>query len=93
MGYGSGCGFVGRSLWTTTDALVRPPARRPGGRLRARAPAPRNSADDGNLSQVNTNFVDAAASCSLPHKLQQLPSGEFLLRRETEETFFSHGNL
>jgi hypothetical protein len=33
-------GSVGRSPWTAPDALVRPPAGRPGGRQRARAPAP-----------------------------------------------------
>src|SRR5450759_4682782 len=43
----SGIGLVGRSPWTEADALVRLLAGRPGGRPRARAPAPHRSTERG----------------------------------------------
>src|ERR1017187_2984176 len=39
--------LVGRSPWTAADALVRLLAGRPGGRPRARAPAPHRSTERG----------------------------------------------
>src|ERR1035441_4866458 len=54
----SGIGLVGRSPWTAADARVRLLAGRPGGRPRARAPAPHRSAERGYLSERFRNVPE-----------------------------------
>ena len=56
--------LVGRSPWTAADAHVRLLEGRPGGRLRARAPAPHRFTGEVYLSEVNTH-LRSISSCLL----------------------------